>query len=980
MQDFGQWLPQSQCAADLYFSSMMSTELDNSIGIQSRNSAVALFENESAHPSGIRSAAGPIEVTRNDAVVIEDVQNGAGPTEVIDLNNTPPPKPKRKKHRPKVVRPPKAPKSATPKPSKSKEEKPSGKRKYVRKNTPAGQPPPEQTGDSHCGSKPKPAKRCLNLDGDVPQESRHPGSQAQLISADPKDYQPSGSSTSRSNVQTKVPCHVGFTTGSMYTPANQMAGAQLLPVDNTETANYGSANEMASAQFLPALRMPKGVLLDLNSSTDQIQHEYASFVDMPALFQSGITETLQKGPLLKPHAGMPNKNLPDLNSSASLLQGMPSNFTEYLLSSPQASLRETHMDKQMLNCHRIPETPIVTAQYPEGIAVTENFNPNPCSQEAWATDQMFHGYRSTQNPMSRPKHIEGHSMIENLSEFTTIDGYLNFMTSSYMQTGSALGLHGSHGSSHMHALDTRGEHNASSGALRLHGSHGSPHMHREEHNASGGAHISLGVNFDQQRNGRASEDVCHAATSRGSYFSGTYKRMRTDNHSNCLNGGVDNISTPSLYMPNNPNTNVVSAINSNVFTLADAQRLIAREKSRASRAMISFEASGNNMVRRQEIIQQHHKPAMHGAACRDSIQASDNHFRFITENYTRFPSNPNTLQSQNHIPSIGSYQLHILEGNMVKRSDLPAEVHKPSTSPQDDTRDSFCIGPSDELGRRISGKKIRSTVIPTTQSKCIDTMKAFSCQLESSGEVDRPFTSPIIPSPGTDVVRNENRQLEVCGETTAAKPSEKRKVGRPRKEITPGEIPKPRGRPRKEKVIGPELKSKGSHTDQSQNKDICSVSGPHVAEASGFKELNTERSGESFPGVIAPMVDPLDLIIQKIKVLDINKFDGTQAPELHCALVPYKGEFGALVPYEGKVKRKRDRAKVNLDPVTALMWKLLMEPDMVDGTEGMDQDKEKWLDEERKIFRGRIDSFIARMHLVQGIAARQRLLNVSFYI
>jgi hypothetical protein len=34
----------------------------------------------------------------------------------------------------------------------------------------------------------------------------------------------------------------------------------------------------------------------------------------------------------------------------------------------------------------------------------------------------------------------------------------------------------------------------------------------------------------------------------------------------------------------------------------------------------------------------------------------------------------------------------------------------------------------------------------------------------------------------------------------------------------------------------------------------------------------------------------------------------------------------------------------------------------------MDKDKEKWLDEERKIFRGRIDSFIARMHLVQGIA------------
>ncbi|CAM0945389.1 unnamed protein product [Alopecurus aequalis] len=940
MQDFGRWLPQSQSAADLYFSSMMSTQLDNSIEIQSRNSAVALFEKETAHPFDIRSASGPLEVTRNDAGAIEEIQNGAGPTEVIDSNNTPPPKPKRKKHRPKVLRPPKAPKAATPKPSKAEEEKPSGKRKYVRKNTAAGRPPPEQTGDSHCRSKPKPAKRCLNLDGDVPQESRYPKSQAQLISADPKDYQPSGSSTNQSNVQTQLPCHVGFTTSSMYSSANQMADAQLLPADYTETANYSSTNEMANAQFLPALHMPKGVLLDLNSSTDQTQHEYSNFIDMsPQLFQSGITETLQKDPLLEPRAGMPNKNLPDLNSSVSLLQDMPSNFTEYLLSSPQAYLRETHLDKQMLNCHRIPENPIANAQCSEGVAVTENFNPNPCSREAWATDQMSHVYRSTQNPMSQPKHIEGHSMIENLSEFTTIDSYLKFMTSSYMQTGGALGLHGSHGSSHMHALDTRGEHNASSGA-----------------------HISSGVNFDQQRNGWASEDVCHAATSRGSYFPETYKRMRTDYHSNFLNGGVDNISTASMYLSNNRNTNVVSVINSSVFTLADAQRLIAREKSRASQGMISFGASGNNMVRRQEMIQQHHGSAMHGTACRDSIEVSDNHFRLITKNYTQLPSNPNILQSQNHTPSIGSRQLHFLEGNTVKGSDFLAELHKPSTSPQDDTWNSFCIGPSDELGRSINGKKIRSTVIPTTQSKGIDTLKVCSCQLESSGEVDRPLTNPINPSPGTDVVRNENRQLEVCGETTAAKPSEKRKVGRPRKEIKPGEMPKPRGRPRKEKVIGPE----DSHTDQLQTEDICSVSRPHVAEASGFKELNTERSGENFPGVIAPLVDLLDLIIQKIKILDINKFDDTRAPELHGALLPYKGEFGALVPYEGKVKRKRDRAKVNLDPVTALMWKLLMEPDMVDGSEGMDQDKEKWLDEERKIFRGRIDSFIARMHLVQG--------------
>uniref|UniRef100_A0ACD5XJR2 Uncharacterized protein n=1 Tax=Avena sativa TaxID=4498 RepID=A0ACD5XJR2_AVESA len=944
MQDFGLWLPQTQSSGDLYFSSMMSSQLDTSLEVQTRNSAVALLGKESAHPFGIKSAGGLVEVIRSDAGAIEDVQNGAGPTEVIDLNNTPPPKAKRKKHRPKVFKPPKTPKSATPKPAKAKEEKPSGKRKYVRKNTLVGQPPPEQTGDSHSRSKPKSAKRCLNIDGDVPRESTHPGYQAQLISTDPKDYPPSESSTSQSNVQTQLPC-AGFTPSSMYSSANQMAGAQLLPVDNTESSIYSSANEMANAQFLPARYMPKGILLDLNSSTDQMQNEYANFVDRPAqFFLSGITETSEKDPLLEVCTGRPGKNIPDLNSSISLMQGMPTNFTEYLLSSPQPSVIETQMDKHMLNCHRIPENSITTAQCSEGVAVRENFNPNPYSREAWATDQMSRGYRSTQNPISPPKQIEGHSMIANLNELTAIDSHLKFMTSSYMHTGGAPGPHGSCGSSqHMHVLDTRGE-----------------------HNASNGAHISFGVNFDQQRNGWTSVDACHAATSQGSHFPENYKRMRTENHSNGLNGSVGNISTPSMYLSNNRNTNVVSAINSSVFTLADAQRLIVHEKSRASRGMISFGASGHNMVKRPEMIQQHYRPAMHGTACRNSVEAPDEHFMLRTEKFSQLPSNPNTLRSQSYNPRTGSHQLQYLEGDTVKGSDLPAELHKHNTSPQDDTCNSFCIGPSDELGRSINGEKISSPVIPTTQSEGNDTLEKISCQLESSGEVIKLLTNPINSSPGTDVLRNENHQVEFCGETTAAKASDKRKVGRPRKEIKPGEMPKPRGRPRKEKVSGTELKSKDSQTDRLQNEDICSVSGHHSVEAPGFKGLNTERSGESFPGAIAPLVDPLDLIIQKIKVLDLNKSDDIGSPELHGALVPYKGEFGAIVQYEGKVKTKPARPKVNLDPVTALMWKLLMEPDMVDGSEGMDKDKEKWLDEERKIFRGRIDSFIARMHLVQG--------------
>lgn len=37
-----------------------------------------------------------------------------------------------------------------------------------------------------------------------------------------------------------------------------------------------------------------------------------------------------------------------------------------------------------------------------------------------------------------------------------------------------------------------------------------------------------------------------------------------------------------------------------------------------------------------------------------------------------------------------------------------------------------------------------------------------------------------------------------------------------------------------------------------------------------------------------------------------------------------------------------------------------------DGDEEVKKRKEKWWEEERNVFRGRVDSFIAHMHLVQG--------------
>nr|7YHQ_A Chain A, Sex-determining region Y protein,DNA glycosylase/AP lyase ROS1 [synthetic construct] len=74
---------------------------------------------------------------------------------------------------------------------------------------------------------------------------------------------------------------------------------------------------------------------------------------------------------------------------------------------------------------------------------------------------------------------------------------------------------------------------------------------------------------------------------------------------------------------------------------------------------------------------------------------------------------------------------------------------------------------------------------------------------------------------------------------------------------------------------------------------------------------------------------------------------------------------GAIVPVT-PVKKPRPRPKVDLDDETDRVWKLLLENINSEGVDGSDEQKAKWWEEERNVFRGRADSFIARMHLVQG--------------
>ena len=79
------------------------------------------------------------------------------------------------------------------------------------------------------------------------------------------------------------------------------------------------------------------------------------------------------------------------------------------------------------------------------------------------------------------------------------------------------------------------------------------------------------------------------------------------------------------------------------------------------------------------------------------------------------------------------------------------------------------------------------------------------------------------------------------------------------------------------------------------------------------------------------------------------------------AIVVYQRD-GTLVT----VKKRKSRPRVDLDDETTRVWKLLLQDINSEGINGTDEEKEKWWEEERRIFDGRANSFIKCMHLIQG--------------
>ncbi|WVZ93012.1 hypothetical protein U9M48_039035 [Paspalum notatum var. saurae] len=828
------------------------------------------------------------------------VRDDAGVVEGIYMNGKSVQKPKRKKHRPKVIKEgqsAKLQKPKTPKPPKEKGNQPAGKRKYVRRkglSAPTEQPP--SGGEvARTRAEPGAAQRCLNFDVDDQHGHLDLALQTQVtdIHTGTGDTQLSISGVERSDVQ--LPCHWRGTSSS---------ACSVDPIVDVRELQVGC--------------MPKRVNFDANYSnpTDNSGQSFQFGLREKVQPNQLLNSQAQPNQLLNSHSSLPVKCVSHLTSLVDHMH--PSANFERKICTSQACMEKSPRLNDMLHGYRIPENITAASQHTERETMGGNFDPQVCTQEGTIIKQMTQIHRLPESMLVASKHGERDGMNGDLNVFSVKNDYVK--TSDNYQTGAAFG---SHDSPEYSAVLAMGK--------------------KREHNAISGHQISFSIDFNSSNRARK---LCFddplSTSSQTCYYPETCKRMRPENHSNQLYGAPGKFSSS--------NTNKVSAINPGVCTLADIQRLMAIEKSRSSQQMIDFGMLGNNMV------QQHIEPPLQNVVDNGFIALTDKQFRglpplqhvvdkfgenkipmngihqiqsweitsrqhhnsdnfalpdkwseYLTEGHTKFSSSTLNPSKGNYIQRNAIHQHQSFENVMAKEPVLLSETH--NTSSQE--AHNYCIAAAtDERIKTISDEVVRPLSQPTSQLTTNG-----NCHLDSSRLTAEP--------------------------NSTEKP---RKRGRPRKESKPNGEPKVR-------EITPRMA-----TVQSKSSDHDKYSGIPSKEIHG---------GIS-PQVTAPLVDLLDVIIQKIKLLSINRSDEIVAEVPQNALVPYEGEFGALVAFEGKAKKRRSRAKVNIDPVTAMMWNLLMGPDMGDDTEGLDKDKEKWLDEERTVFKGRVDSFIARMHLVQG--------------
>ncbi|GAB4856401.1 hypothetical protein Ancab_014320 [Ancistrocladus abbreviatus] len=216
--------------------------------------------------------------------------------------------------------------------------------------------------------------------------------------------------------------------------------------------------------------------------------------------------------------------------------------------------------------------------------------------------------------------------------------------------------------------------------------------------------------------------------------------------------------------------------------------------------------------------------------------------------------------------------------------------------------------------------------------------------------------------------------------------------------ILPGKKPAKNGRKKKENVLNaPDAfmetlaaDTRGAKTTKKRSKKRNSASSSFAMNMQldliVYRNHQSARNS-SGPLLALPWEDmmSIDTITAGLQQMDINTESSTLRLIEQKALIPYHanrqieanfsqgenalvlyGKDGTIVPFEGPVRKRRERAKVDLDDETNRVWKLLLENINNEGINGTDEEKAKWWEEERRVFHGRVDSFIARMRLVQG--------------
>ncbi|XP_010552933.1 PREDICTED: transcriptional activator DEMETER-like isoform X2 [Tarenaya hassleriana] len=171
--------------------------------------------------------------------------------------------------------------------------------------------------------------------------------------------------------------------------------------------------------------------------------------------------------------------------------------------------------------------------------------------------------------------------------------------------------------------------------------------------------------------------------------------------------------------------------------------------------------------------------------------------------------------------------------------------------------------------------------------------------------------------------------------------------------ITP---PKP---PRMAPAVGNQLVAPLAHASEAQSSESAQTKTSSSRSKAQAKQKSLQHSGKTRGELLSQ--DPVADMICGLQNLSIGGETIDQMEQ--NSLVLYRGD-GAVIPYE--IKKRKPRPKVDLDEETTRIWDLLMGKGGNEGEQQMDKEKEKWWEEERRVLRGRVDSFIARMHLVQG--------------